>query len=204
MMGGWWVGEPELQRKSFLALMLVFQVLGLIWMAMSRRNESSRDRFFRAVLPAVIGGLTILGMIAVPVFMSHAFIYRNAFGLTISKTSVANGALLADGVLEIKKPGSYDSSAPRAIYLHGLESDDTESATELGKITWGAADAPKIDSTGSYPFQIRWEKRIPASLPAFDAVEATDNLICMEVRAAGNGPGDLLYILNAPMAPSTP
>lgn len=195
---------PDAEFRSdligYLTLMLVFQTLGLIWMATSRKTDSSSTRFLRAVLPAVIGGITIIGMIAVPVFKSNAFIYRNAFDLTVSKTSIANGLLLADGVLEINKPGAYEFSSPRYTY----PANDIDPSIELGKITWGAAGEPKNDATGSFPFQIRWEKGIPDSLPEFVAVEATDNLIYIEARAAQKPSGEPLYTVTAPIVASTP
>lgn len=187
---------------GFMALILIFQALGLIWITLTRSNESGCSNFLRAVLPALIGGIMILGMLSVPVFMSNTFIYRNAFNLTISNTSLVSGAMLSDGVLEIKKPGSYAFYAPRYVYEYGIDPADSGSGVEFGRITWGAAGSPKEGVTGSYPFQIRWEKNLPASLSENDEIETTENQISLEVHVPGKSSDELLYCLSAPMMPS--
>jgi len=131
-----------------MALVLAFYVLGFLWMLIDP-GSSANTAFIRVVLPAMIGGLVVLGLVAVPVFSSNHIIYRDAFGPSVSKATVANGAMVADVVLEIHKPGNYAFSAPRFIYGGEMEMSDAGPPLEYGKITWGAAGPPKEGSTGN-------------------------------------------------------
>ncbi len=175
---------------SSLAMVFLFQAIGLAWVC-SKKSENSR--FTMSILPAIIGGLVILTMVAAPAFTSNPFIYRNAFALLVTKTSLSDGAILADGVLEIKKPGSYRFSAPRYIYPDGTTSTEDEEFVELGKITWGSAGAPSENSAGSFPFQIRWEKSIPKTEDDLKRSLETDNLIYLEVHDTSDAKGNFLY-----------
>lgn len=179
-----------------LGAICLFQAVGLIWISV-KKSESGKSRLTLSVLPAVFGGLVILTMLAVPVFTSNSFIYRNAFTLAVTKTSLSDGAVLADAVLEIKKPGSYRFSAPRYNYLDNATASVDEGFVELGKITWGSAGAPGEKSVGSYPFQIRWEKSVPKSQEDFNRSIETDNPIYLEVHDTAKTEGDFLYSIYA-------
>lgn len=166
---------------SYLPLVLIFYVIGLIWSALSK-DETHQAGFIRAVLPATLGGIIILGFVAVPVFSSNAFIYHQAFDLKISNRSLKDGGIAADAVLEIRKPGNYSFTAPRYIYSAFEEMSATDSTIEYGQITWGAAGEPKANATGSYPFQIRWKQNVPKTEKELVERSEFEDPITVEVR----------------------
>lgn len=182
---------------DFLPLVLVFYIFGFIWMS-AIRSGTGNTAFVRTVLPAIVAGVVILGFIAVPVFKSNNFIYRNAFGLTVSKTAINNGILTADAVLEIHKPGSYDFSAPRYMYPNMDPGLDQETV-ELGKITWGKAGDPKEGASGTFPFQIRWEKNIPESIEKLQSFIPEENMIYLEVHNPKDTSKELIFNIPAAM-----
>jgi hypothetical protein len=106
---------------------------------------------------------------------------------------LSDGAILADAVLDIKKPGAYRFSAPRYIYPDGMTSGEDEELVELGKITWGSAGPPSDSSGGSFPFQIRWQKNVPKTQDDPDRSHETDNLIYFELRDSSDAEGNFLY-----------
>jgi len=183
---------------GYMALVLVFYVLGFLWMMLGR-GSAGNTAFLRLVLPAMIGGVIVLGLVAVPVFTSNFFIYRNAFGLSISKATVANGVMVADAVLEIRKPGNYGFSAPRFMYGGNFEMTDSEPALEYGKITWGTAGPPKEGVPGTYPLQIRWKKNIPFSQPAATPDNVEQELISLEVRDGTKQDKEAIFNISAPL-----
>lgn len=185
---------------GYMPLALIFYVFGFLWMSFVK-SGSGNTAFLRSVIPATVGGVSILGLIAVPVFKSNNFIYRNAFGLEVSKTAITNGAMVADAVLKIHKSGHYDFTAPRFIYSEQIT--DTESAIELGKITWGPAGAPKEGAPGTYPFQIRWEKNIPPTMAEMRQHMPDDDMIYLEVRDPADASKELLYNITATTTPET-
>ena len=132
----------------------IFYLFGIFWMAL--RNKDSYN-FIRGVLPPIIGGSMMLMFVIVPVFQSNEFIYRNAFELTIDKLTTPDGALVAEGVLEIRKPGHYKFTLP---HLNFNEFEDPRLKGEIGKdkITWGIAGEPGEGHIGKFPLQLRWEK----------------------------------------------
>ncbi len=192
--------EPGFRSDLFgyMSLALVFYVLGFLWMLIGP-GSGPNTAFLRVVLPAMIGGLVILGLVAVPVFSSNLFIYRNAFGLSVSKATIGNGAMVADGVLEIRKPGNYAFAAPRFLYGGDMEINDMDSAMEYGKITWGADGPPKEGSSGNYPFQIRWEKNIPKTQPPPASDEMEREMISLEIRNATKPDPELIFDISAPL-----
>ncbi|MEO5713978.1 MAG: hypothetical protein ABIT37_10875 [Luteolibacter sp.] len=183
---------------GYMALVLVFYVLGFLWMMLGR-GSAGNTAFLRLVLPAMVGGLVVLSLVAMPVFTSNYFIYRKAFGLSVSKATVANGAMIADAVLEIHKPGDYTFSAPRFIFGGGIEMTEPEPAMEYGKITWGTAGPPKNGVPGTYPLQIRWGKNIPVSLPAPPTADVEREMISLEIHNGAKQDAEPIFNISAPL-----
>lgn len=181
-----------------LALVLLFQAIGVLWILFPR-GDRGKSPLVRAIVPAIIGGLIVLSLIAVPVFRSNAFTYQNAFALSVTKTSLENRALLADGVLEIRKPGNHGFTAPRFFVSVDLPPGDFsgDGLIEPGKITWENAGPPADGATGSYPFQIHWVKSVPVSQTALDASEEMDHPNYLQVRDSKEPTGNLLYQIHA-------
>ena len=186
---------------SYIPLILIFYILGYLWMKFTPK-ESDNTTFLRAVLPAVIGGAIILGLVAVPVFKSDNFVYRNAFGLVVTKNTVSNGAMIADAVLEIRKPGNYDFAAPRFSPFNGEQILDMDASVELGKITWGAGGTPKEGVSGTYPLQIRWEKNIPSAKPHQPNPMFYEDMVYLEVRDPSDASKDLIFNISAALPPA--
>lgn len=188
---------------SYLPLVLPFYLIGLAWAAVAK-EETRKAPLIRAVIPALLGGLIILGMVAVPVFNSNAFVYHNAFDLKVSKRDLQQGVMTADAVLEIRKPGTYAFSVPRYTLpeLEGFSAPDF--VIEYGTITWGAAGEPKTGLTGVYPLQIRWQKNVhatgrellergleeePVTMQIHDpASKETTPLVCIYAEVPGANP----------------
>jgi hypothetical protein len=183
---------------DFMPLTLVFYLLGLAWASFSK-EEHAANNFKRTVLPPLLGGCLIVGMIAVPVFTSNYFIYRNAFALKVSKVAIENGAMTVDGTLEIHKAGHYAFTAPRYSYQQKDDGTDFESLVEQGQITWGNEGPPKDGAPGMHPFKIRWEKNIPPDVAALQSVMAEETAVFMEVRDADQDSEELIFNLSAPI-----
>lgn len=181
---------------TYLPLVFLFYVFGYFWMKMGERSASGSS-YSRAILPAAVGGLVVLGSVAAPVFASDAFIYRDAFLINISKTGMRDGVIRFEGSLEIRKPGNYHFSAPRYVWDETAGPGGTEPEVELGEFIWGTAGAPKADSTGVYPLQIVWRKGgVQAS--AVDAVPY-ENWFNIEVRKADEG-NRVISSISAPLS----
>lgn len=186
---------------GYMALVLFFYILGFLWMTLAPGGKGNTNSL-RLLLPAMVGGLVVLALVAVPVFTSNLFIYRNAFDLAISKTSITNGAMIADAVLEVRKPGNYGFSAPRFIYGGDKEMTEPQPALEYGKITWGTAGEPKQGAAGIYPLQIRWEKNIPTG-PGSSLIDGMElEMISLEVRDAAAPANDPFFNISAPLPPA--
>ncbi|MEI6033468.1 MAG: hypothetical protein WCS65_04185 [Verrucomicrobiae bacterium] len=174
-----------------LPVVLVFYVFGFLWMLV-RKEE--RQQFARGVLPPIIGGLMILTFVAVPVFTSNAFLYRDAFGFTVLKTTQRDGKIVAEAVLDIRKPGNYQFAAPQFGFYELGNGPDFNPEKAKGEISWGAAGEPKEGKTGTFPVQIRWERSaVPASMPAMPEF---NNTAILEVRDAKK-PDVLVYTVSA-------
>lgn len=177
---------------GFLPVVLVFYVFGSFWLQV---RAGSADLFGRAVLPPIIGGLIILAFVAVPAFTSNAFRYRDAFGLELIRTTNPEGFVVADAILEIRKPGSYKFTAPSfSIYSIGPEFNPEFNPEKVdGEITWGTAGEPKDGATGKCPMQIRWAKpSVRASMPPVPGFESS---VVLEVRDA-NVPGTVIFAVS--------
>ena len=183
---------------EFMPLTLIFCMVGLAW-AWFSKDERLGNSLMRAILPPMLGGSLIVGMIAVPVFSSNYFIYRDAFDLKVSDVAIANGAMTVEGTLEIRKPGDYQFNAPRFSYQQTDDGSDFESLVEEGKITWGDGGPPKNGEPGTHAFQIRWEKNIPQNLAALQSGMSEETAVFVEVHKPGAGTGELIYNLSAPI-----
>ncbi len=182
---------------TFLPLVFLFYVFGLLWLRMGESKNNSPS-FTRATLPALLGGLVVLCNVAVPVFASDAFRYRDVFQLSVTKIGTQDGAFRFEGSLEIRKPGNYRFSAPRYVWGGAPSEDASEPETELGEFTWGAAGAPGPEATGVFPLQIVWRKGMPQSSAA-DAMPIEDS-IYIDVHK-GDEQDRVIYLLHAPLVP---
>lgn len=188
-----WVYPDSALREDlmvYLPMVLMFYGIALLWIRVCR---GSGDAFARALMPTMLGGLVILGFVAVPVFASDAFRYRNAFQFTISKMEVRDGKFVAEGTLGIREPGRYEFTAPRYVWSPDIE----ESEMEAGVITWGAAGAPKTDAPGVFPLQIVWSRAMCLE-GAADLGAYFEDAIQLEVRDPEKE-GRVIYSLIAPM-----
>jgi hypothetical protein len=178
----------------FLPVVIIFYFLGCIWMALARDTEVNSS-FARAVIPAVVGGMVILGFVAVPVFASNDFRYRDTFEFTISKVVLLENSIVADGVVQIKEGGNFNFVTPRYLSMAMETGEEIDPAIEVGTITWGAAGAPTADSKGAFPLQISWNRKLLQSPKA--VVPVFDDSICLEVLDAKNQEQQPVYFLNA-------
>lgn len=185
----------RVEFSTYLPLVIMFHVLGLLWLSLSRDAEE-QSAFTRAVLPSLVGGLIIFGFVAVPVFTGDAFRYRNAFKFTITKANVVDGEIRGEGAIEISKPGNYEFVTPRYSFAEYLTSEDVGSGLDVGTITWGSAGAPTAGKTGVFPLKIVWRKGVlPATLTALPDYE---NEVFLDVCDADDGSREI-YFLSAPL-----
>lgn len=180
---------------TFLPLVFLFYVFGLLWLRMGESGNASPS-FTRATLPALLGGLVVLCFVAVPVFASDAFRYRDAFQLKMTKAGAQDGAFRFEGSLEIRKPGNYRFSAPRYVWGVTPNEEATEPETELGEFIWGTAGAPGPDATGVFPLRIVWRKSMPQSSVA-DGMPIEDS-IYIDVHN-GDEQDRVIYSVYAPL-----
>ena len=171
---------PDASLRSdfsiYLPMVLVFYCLGCLWTAFGGVDG---DAYPRAVTPAVIGGLMLVGFVAVPAFASDAFRYQGAFQLSKEEKKIENGTLIFSGTLSIQKPGNYAFTAPRYYWSEEVsEADSTD--TELGEIQWGEAGAPKEGATGTFPLRIVWRKGVLQN--GADAMSPFEEGVVLEVR----------------------
>jgi len=188
-----WVYPDHALREDllvYLPMVLMFYGMALLWIWVRRGSD---DAFARALMPTMLGGLVILGFVAVPVFASDAFRYRNAFQFTISKMEMRDGKFVAEGTLGIREPGRYQFTAPRYFWSPDIE----ESEMEAGVITWGGAGAPQADVTGVFPLQIVWSRALCPE-GAVDLGAYFEDAIQLEVRDPDKE-GRVIYSLIAPM-----
>ncbi len=171
---------------EYLPVVVCFYLFGFLWMSVRKADGA----FVRAVLPPVLAGLMIIAFVAVPVFTSNAFLYRNAFEFTVLKSTNSNGTTVTEGVLEIRKSGHYQFSAPH----FSLDNYGMASAPEAGKITWGAAGEPKQGMIGRFPIIIQWRETSPSS--KMQPMPDLMNTAVLEVRNAG-APETIIYSLSA-------
>lgn len=174
---------------TYLPVVLVFYGFGCLWLALGGLDGGA---FLRAVVPSIVGGLIILGFVAVPAFASDSFRYRAAFQLSTNDTKIENGKLVFDGDLKIMKAGNYAFSAPRYIWTDTAD-DAGGGDVELGEIQWGQAGAPKEGAIGKFPLRIVWKKGVPqvesGQLPPYE------DGVMLEVSRPDQG-GKVVYYIN--------
>lgn len=194
---------PDAGLKSdlltYLPVVVLFYLFGGLWMSGGREAGDS-PAFLRAVIPGLVGGLMILGFVAVPAFASDSFTYRNAFVLTVSGTQIKDGAIVSEGSLEIRKPGMYAFASPRYVWdmAEASTSDSSEPQVENGELQWGASGAPKDGGTGVFPLKIVWRKGVPAG--GLSQIPPYEDMVMVEVRKTDEN-SKLVYCLSAPMNP---
>ena len=174
---------------TYLPGVWVFYLFSVVWMTLRSRDAGA---FQQAVIPALVGGLVVLGFVALPAFSSDAFAYRSAFRLTGGEPEVQDGQLTFEGELEITKAGNYEFSAPR--YILTESDDEADGGLERGEIRWGRAGAPKEGATGKFPLQITWKKGVITE--ASGGLPASDEAVMLEVRRQDQG-GRFVYTIDA-------
>lgn len=180
---------------TFLPLVLLFHVFGILWIAVCKSDVESSS-FMRAVIPTVVGGLVILGFVAIPVFASDEFRYRDSFRFVISKTTVSDGRIQCEGAIEILKPGDYEFTTPRYIWADLAMSNDPGSGIDIGTVTWGGNGAPGAGAVGVFPLQIAWRKGVV--LESFTELPEYENTVDIEVHNRGED-NKLIYSISTTM-----
>jgi hypothetical protein len=175
---------------TYLPVVLVFYCLGCIWVALGRMDGGS---FVRAVVPSLIGGLIILGFVAVPAFASDGFRYHGAFHLHTTDAKVTDGVLVFDGILEIRKAGNYEFAAPRYFWMEEMEHGEG-SDVEMGEIQWGEAGQPREGAVGSFPLRVTWKKGIQQEGEAL--LSPFGDYITLDVSRPDQG-GKVVYCISA-------
>ncbi|HSP42906.1 MAG TPA: hypothetical protein VLO11_08550 [Luteolibacter sp.] len=169
---------------TYLPVVLVFYGFGCLWLAVLGKRADG-GAFLRAVIPSLVGGLIILGFVAVPAFASDAFRYRSAFKLTTDEKKIQDGTLVFSGTLEITKPGNYAFVAPRYVWAFEEEDSEADTAIEYGAIEWGEPGAPENGALGTFPLRIVWSKGVVdtgvAPLPPYE------ESVLLEVRDQNEG-----------------
>lgn len=180
---------------TYLPVVMIFYIFGCLWMLV-RNDGSETPAFARAVIPGIIGGLVIIGFVAVPVFASNAFLYRNAFQLKILKMELKDGVVTGTGTLEVIKPGNYQFVGPRYLCDEMETLAESEPENEIGLITWEGAAAPKAGTPGVFPFKINWRKGM---LPShIEKLPMSNDSVYIEVRNP-DAENELIYSMYAPV-----
>jgi hypothetical protein len=184
------------ELMSYLPVSVVFYVLSLLWLTLRKQGEARGD-MLRMAVPPLSGGIMILALVVIPIFTSNAFIYRNAFKLDVLEIKHPDNAMVAKCVLEIRKPGDYEFSAPSFFYFdmtdpESGESDNSPSST----VTWGQAGKPAAGAVGKFPLEILWSN-IPMIAKDELQMLSPDFLpILIEARSTAQ-PDVILYTVGA-------
>jgi hypothetical protein len=182
---------------GYMPVAVVFYLISWLWVRFSGQAESKEGDALRTLVPPLVGGVMILVLVVVPVFMSNAFIYRNAFTLDVLKIQRPGNSLTVECVLEIHKPGDYDFRVPPFFYFDMMEPEDIDDGDRpSNSVTWGESGKPKPGSTGRFPVVISWD-----NIPSFAMDELTGTSpgalpILLEVRAAAR-PDEILYTVSS-------
>jgi hypothetical protein len=180
---------------GYLPLVWVFGVLGWLWVRL-RPGLGRGESLVRALLPPLVGGVAVLCGVVVPVFRSNQFRYRDAFRLSLQKAVPVEGGLVADALLEVRKPGDYQFRAVRFSNLEFAAAMESESDLSIGAIEWSGGKSPAAGATGSYPLTIRWAKS-PAIVPPAEVGLMEDSVI-LEVRTNAE-PETVVHTITAPL-----
>jgi hypothetical protein len=188
------------ELMSYLPVTVVFYVMSLLWLALRKQSEARGD-MSRMALPPLLGGLMILALVVSPVFTSNAFIYRDAFKLDVLEIKHPDNAMVAKCVLEIRKPGDYEFSAPTFFYFDMTDPESGESDNSpTSTVSWGQAGKPAAGAVGSFPFEILWSN-IPTIASQELRTLSPDFLpILVEARSAAQ-PDVILYTIGTEEEP---
>jgi len=176
---------------NYMPVAVVFYIMSWLWVRY--RKESDSD-MLRAVTPPLFGGIIILTLVAIPVFSSNAFIYRNAFTFDVLDVELPEQSMIAKCVLEIHKPGDYEFRSPPFFYFDMFDPESMEQdAKPMCSVVWGDAGKPGPGATGRYPLEIRW-----TNIPGIELMAAADMMndsipIILEAHASGHD--EVLYTL---------
>ena len=180
------------ELAGYLPVAVVFYLFGYVWATMRKQEEGS---LARALVPPLVGGFLILAFVALPVFTGNAFRYRNAFGLEVTQVKRDADKMIAECVLEIRKPGDYVFTAPVAYLLEFImTSPDGAQEFPPGTITWGGSGAPSAGSTGKFPMTIQWHK-VPKDHTLAPEFVMEPSPIYVDVHPAKN-PQETLYTIS--------
>lgn len=177
---------------SYIPVSVVFYVMSWMWISLRKQAEPC---LLRATAPPLFGGIIILALVAVPVFTSNAFIYRNAFTLDVLEVQRPENALVAKCVLEIHKAGDYEFRSPSTYYFEMIYPEMTEDgAMPQSTVVWGEAGKPAAGAAGKYPLEIRWSHIPKSEMMATTEIMNHAVPIVLEAHSSGN-PAEVLYTL---------
>lgn len=184
------------ELMSYMPVAVVFYLLSLLWVTLRKPTETKGD-LLRTVVPPLFGGIMILALVAVPVFTSNAFIYRNAFAFDVLEVKHPEKSMVAKCLLVIHKPGDYEFRAPSFYYFDMMDPDTADGTNApTSTINWGEAGKPAAGATGKFPLEIHWNN-IPAIAKAdLEAMMADALPILLEARSAAQ-PEQILYTVSA-------
>lgn len=179
---------------SYMPVVVVFYVMSWIWVSMGKNEKPD---MIKASTPPLFGGILILALVAVPVFKSNAFTYRNAFTFEVSDIKAGDSKMVANCMLEIHKPGDYEFRSPPFYYFEVIYPELMDQGkVPTVELMWGAAGKPAAGATGRYPLAIEWN-----NLPTHEMLSSQEYMgeamsILLEVHAQGD-PGNVLYTLSS-------
>jgi hypothetical protein len=184
------------EMLGFVPSVWMFAMLGWAWLKL-KTGIPAKEALTRAVFPPILGGIAVLLGVVVPTFQGNDFRYRDAFAVTLKKSTFADGKLAAEAVLDIRKPGDYRFKAVRYSILNMSETEDQESDSETGRIEWTAAGAPAATATGTFPMTIRWEKSLPPD-PSTVALLGSDCITLLVSTSAE--PDTVIKCISVPLS----
>jgi hypothetical protein len=184
------------ELMSYMPVTVVFYVLSVLWLTLRKHGEARGD-LVRTAAPPMLGGIMILTLVAIPVFTSNAFIYRNAFKLDVLEVIHPDNSMVAKCVLEIRKPGDYDFQALTFFYFDMI---DPESADEdnspRSTVTWGETGKPAAGAIGKFPMEILWSNIPDITRRDLMAMPTKALPILIEARSTAQ-PQETLYTFTA-------
>lgn len=188
------------ELMNYLPVTVVFYVLSVLWLTLRKQSEA-RGNLARMAVPPLLGGIMILALVTIPIFTSNAFIYRNAFKLDVLEVKHPENAMVAKCVLEIRKPGDYQFSAPSFFYFDMTDPESVESApTPSSIVTWGKAGKPAAGAVGKFPLEIFWSNIPTMAMEELQILSPDFLPILIEARSTAQ-PDEILYTVGAEEEP---
>lgn len=193
--------DPGLRESllGYIPVVVVFYAAGWGWALL---RKGFKGEWVRLVLPPVLGGVMLILMVAIPVFTSNAFIYRDAFVLKIQEMNTEDGKISAKCVLEINKPGDYRFQVPNASIFDAVgfyEGDPSEIDVPKGVLVW-THGKPEAGAEGSYELIMEWPVSVRALANTWDFLEFMP--VHLEVRDGGSEPAK--FLVTVPASPQAP